>query len=347
MRKLLSAFFILFYSSNANAIDLGIPVACDYGEDCIIFSYYDKSIEEGVHTDHTCGKLSYDGHMSTDFMLRSHTQMKDGVNVVASDSGTIIFTRDGMSDISVELIGEEAVRGRECGNGVIIDHKRGYKTEYCHLKNGSITKEMGDYVEKGEIIGQVGLSGITSFPYLEFTVSLKGHPIDPFTGDNPITGEVNVPCDSLDIYPLWDKQTEKRLEYISTSLLTMGFSEKVPHSQGAREGKFSRNIIKNDSKLMVLWVDIFGIVAGDQLKMSIVDPKGDIIKSELRPFTKNRRHNFQFIGYKHKGGELITGKYIGKIELLRKESGEMERVINTSTFVEVVKREKENQSSDW
>ena len=347
MRKLVLAIFMVFYTFHAKAIDLGIPVACDYGEDCIIFSYYDKSIEDDVYTDHTCGKLSYDGHKSTDFMLRNHTQMKDGVNVVASDSGTVVFTRDGMSDISVELIGEEAVRGRECGNGVIIDHKRGYKTEYCHLKKQSVTKDVGDYVEKGEIIGQVGLSGITSFPYLEFTVSLNGHPIDPFTGDNPITGEINVPCDSLDIYPLWDKQTENRMQYITTSLLTMGFSEKVPHSQGAREGKFSKTIIQDDSKLMVFWVDIFGIVAGDQLKMSIIDPKGDVIKSELRPFTKNRRHNFQFIGYKHRDNELILGKYIGKVELLRKEGGNLERVVNTSAFVEVVKAQKKNQSSDW
>ncbi|PIR37388.1 MAG: peptidase [Alphaproteobacteria bacterium CG11_big_fil_rev_8_21_14_0_20_39_49] len=337
MRKLLAVLSVLFYNVHVSALDLGIPIACDYGEDCIIFNYYDKSVEADVYTDHTCGRLSYDNHKSTDFMLRSHTQMKDGVNVVAADSGTIAFIRDGMSDISVDLIGEEAVRGSECGNGVIIDHKRGYKTEYCHLMNGSITKKVGDYVEKGEIIGQVGLSGITSFPYLEFTVSLNGQPVDPFTGDNPITGEINVPCDSLDIYPLWDKQTEKRLEYIATSLLTMGFSEKVPHSQGAREGKFSRKIIKYDSKIMVFWVDIFGIVAGDQLKLSIINPRGDVIKTETRPFTKNRRHNFQFIGYKHKDTKWVLGKYIGKVELLRKEGNEMEHVINTTTFVELVK----------
>lgn len=342
MRKLLCFVLISFFSSSSLALDLGIPIACDYGVECLISSYYDKSISQEEYKDHTCGRLSYDNHKSTDFMLRSHTQMKNGVNVVASDSGKVIFVRDGMSDISVNLIGEEAVRGRECGNGVIIDHKRGYKTEYCHLKNGSIPKKVGEYVEKGEIIGQVGLSGITSFPYLQFTVSLGGDAIDPFTGDNPITGDINVPCDSLDIYPLWDKQTEKRLKYIATSLLSMGFSEKVPHSQGAREGKFSRTVIKDDSKLMVFWVDIFGLVAGDKLNLSIIAPNGDVLKTETRPFDSNRRHIFQFLGYKNKTRYWPLGKYIGKIELVRNDGNEIDNVINTSTMVEVIRNEERN-----
>lgn len=342
MKKLLYLFSIIFFPSNVFALDLGIPIACDYGVECLISSYYDKSVEKGEYTDHTCGKLSYDNHKSTDFMLRSHTQMKDGVNVVAADSGKVIFVRDGMSDISVDLIGEEAVRGRECGNGVIIDHKRGYKTEYCHLKNGSIPKKMDEFVEKGEIIGEVGLSGITSFPYLRFTVSLNGDAIDPFTGDNPITGDINVPCDSLDIYPLWDKQTEKRLKYIATSLLSMGFSEKVPHSQGAREGKFSREVIKDNSKLMVFWVDIFGLVAGDELKLTIIDPDGNVIKEETRPFNSSRRHIFQFLGHKNKAELWPKGKYLGRVQLIRNDSGDIDDVINTTTNVEVISHKDKN-----
>jgi murein DD-endopeptidase MepM/ murein hydrolase activator NlpD len=340
MKRLLFIVLMFICNEKALAIDLGIPVACNYGDDCHIWVYYDKNELAEKFTDHTCGKLSDDGHKSTDFTVRSHTQMKDGINVVAADSGDVVFVRDGMSDISVNLIGEEAIRGRECGNGVIIDHKRGYRTEYCHLKNGTIVKKVGDKVEKGETIGQLGLSGLTSFPYLEFTVILKGNAIDPFTGDNPVTGEVNVPCDSLDIYPLWDKQTEKRLQYIATSLLSMGFSEKVPHAQGAREGKFSRKKIKDDAKLMVFWVDIFGLVGGDQLKLSILDPQGNVVKSETRSFNSDRRHIFQFIGNKSKSNKLTSGQYIGKIELLRKEGNNLESVINTSTTIEVVNSEK-------
>jgi len=54
MRKLLAVLSVLFYNVHVSALDLGIPIACDYGEDCIIFNYYDKSVEADVYTDHTC-----------------------------------------------------------------------------------------------------------------------------------------------------------------------------------------------------------------------------------------------------------------------------------------------------
>lgn len=333
--KILLFLIIAMLAGKSYALDLGIPVACVYGEDCFIESYYDHDAKKDKFADHTCGKLSDDNHYSTDFKLRNYAQMKDGVNVVAGDSGVVKYARDGMSDISVDLIGEEAVRGRECGNGVVITHSRGYETQYCHLKQGSVLVKPGDSVEKGQPIGQVGLSGITSFPYLEFTVRLNGNAVDPFTGEDPVSGETSVPCDSLDIYPLWDKQTEKKLKYISTALLSLGFSEKVPHAQGAREGKFGREKIKNDARLLVLWVDVFGVMGGDEMKLTITDPQGKILSRESRKFVSDRRHIFQFMGQKPESAKWQEGEYIGKVELLRKDNDEIEQVIDSSVVVEI------------
>lgn len=345
------AVLLLLMSRQALALDLGIPVACDYGEDCFIESYFDHDKKEESFADHTCGKLSDDGHQSTDFKLRNQEQMVSGVNVLAGDSGVIYSVRDGMSDISVDLIGEEAVRGRECGNGIVIEHKRGYVTQYCHLKQGSITVKKGEEVEKGQVIGQVGLSGVTSFPYLEFTVRLNGKPVDPFTGDDPVSGETVVSCDSLDIYPLWDKQTEKRLKYIATALLSHGFSDRVPHAQGAREGKFSRTEIKNDTKLIVYWVDIFGAIEGDELRMGIFDPEGKQILEESREFATSRRHVFQFVGQKPTEERWPLGEYVGRVDLLRRDSDARESVISSTTTFEMVdaaaveKKEAESEST--
>jgi len=337
MRILYALLIALLYAKPSSALDLGIPIACDYGFDCFIESYYDHSKEANIVTDHACGRLSYDGHKSTDFILKNHSQMKEGVNVVAGDSGVIKYVRDGMSDVSVDLIGEEAVRGRECGNGIIIDHKRGYTTEYCHLKRNSITVKVGDEVEKGDPIAQVGLSGNTTFPYLEFTVrNGKGAAVDPFTGEDPVTGSVDVSCDSLDIYPLWDKQTEKNLDYISTAMLGIGFSEKVPHASGAREGKYSKERIKNNAHLLVLWTDIFGIIKGDDLKMSIIAPDGSVLASEVRQFTNNKRHMFQFMGKKPTFKRWPLGEYIGKIELIRKDGEDFDKVINETFALEII-----------
>ena len=165
----------------AHALDLGMPVACNYGKDCFISNYFDHDPAIGVAKDHSCAFMSEDGYKSTDFILKNIAQMKEGVNVIAGDSGVIKSVRSDVADVSVELSGVGSVKGYECGNGIIIEHKRGYETQYCHLKKDSIALKRGDKVEKGQTIGEVGLSGLSSFPFLEFTVRLNGKAVDPFT----------------------------------------------------------------------------------------------------------------------------------------------------------------------
>lgn len=339
MLKVLTLSLLIFhiFALPALAIDLSIPVACSYGKDCFIESYFDHIEDDEKFTDYTCGDLSRDGHSSTDFKLKSFTEMKDGVQVVASDTGTVEAVRDGMTDISIALIGEEAVRGKECGNAVIITHKRGYTTVYCHLMEKSITVAAGDKVEKGQKIGLVGMSGLSSFPFLEFIVLKEGVPIDPFTGEDPVTGGSHVACGSLDIYPLWDKQTEKMLKYVSTALLSTGFAARVPHAHGAREGKFSKTVINSTSRFLVFWADVFGVIKGDYITMSITDPSGTVIAEESREFTASRIQHFQFVGKKPDGKEWSIGEYTGKIELLRGPKEDQSIIISQTDKLEVKK----------
>lgn len=338
--KYLNILFIFFLASIVSgksfAIDIGVPIYCEYGTDCFIETYYDHSPLEGEISDYTCGVLTKDNYHSTSFKLKNHHQMKEGVPVVAADSGIILAVRDGMSDISVELIGEEAVRGKECGNAIIIDHGRGYKSQYCHLMRDSISVQKNEQVDKGQQIADVGLSGISSFPHLEFTLFLNGQPVDPFTGENPETGEVEVACDNVDIYPLWDKKSEKKLEYISTALLGMGFANKVPHASGAREGKFSATKIRSSSKLIVFWADIFGILPGDEFILEIIDHKGFIIGREKKVFETEKSHIFQFIGQRLRGEKWEPGTYNGRVSLMRQEGREKQAIVFENMPIEIV-----------
>jgi hypothetical protein len=345
MKKLVLFILFLFSSSPAFALDLGIPIACSYGEDCIIDGYFDHEAKEGAAADYTCGKLSSDNQVSTNFKLMNYPQMKAGVNVVAGDAGIVKQLRDGMSDVNVNLVGQEAIRGRECGNGVVIEHKRGYETEYCHLKQGSIAVKKGDKVEKGQMIGQVGLSGLASFPNLGFTVRLNGKAVDPFTGDIGISATGDPTCGSLDTHSLWDKLTEKKMKYISTALLSMGFADRVPHEQGAREGKFSSVKIKDSARLLSLWADVFGVMKGDVMTMTMIAPDGSILISEPRKFTANRVQIFQFLGKKPLEKLWEKGTYTGKIELTRKDSGEAEQLISASVNVDIVSEQEFIESS--
>jgi len=60
---------------------------------------------------------------------------------------------------------------------VIIDHGNGYMSLYGH--NQSIYKEVGDWVETGEVIASVGNSGGSNRPGLYFEIRHNGTPSNP------------------------------------------------------------------------------------------------------------------------------------------------------------------------
>ena len=338
MHRLLVLAFVLAFPTGTFALDLSVPVACNYGKDCYISNYFDHDAAEGSAKDRACGSMSEDGYKNTDFILQSVTQMKKGVNVVAGDTGVVKYVRNDIADVNVILSGAGSVRGYECGNGVIIEHSRSYETQYCHLKKNSVLVKPGEKVEKGQNIGQVGMSGLTSFPYLEFTVRLNGKAVDPFTGEDAVTGEAEVACDSLDIYPLWDKPAENTLTYIQTAMLSSGFSPKIPNAQGAREGKYSSPTIRSDSKLLSFWVDILGTYKGDEMKVSITSPSGEVVHNSTKAFIADKRHMFQFVGVKLDENRTSweKGEYVGKIELMSDTNGKAAPVIDTRSLVEIV-----------
>jgi hypothetical protein len=61
-----------------------------------------------------------------------------------------------MEDISVKTVGKAAIAGKECGNGVLIEHEGGWRTQYCHMAKGSVRVKPGDQLTTGQPIGLVG-----------------------------------------------------------------------------------------------------------------------------------------------------------------------------------------------
>lgn len=62
---------------------------------------------------------------------------------------------------------------------IIIDHGQGYMSLYGH--NQSLYRDVGDWVESGDMISTVGDSGGQSVPGLYFEIRHKGKPVDPVT----------------------------------------------------------------------------------------------------------------------------------------------------------------------
>lgn len=86
---------------------------------------------------------------------------KRGTDIYAAQSGVVTFAGTYSS----------------YGKLVIIDHGGGYETYYGH--QSSIDVEKGDRVEKGDVIGHVGMTGSASGNHLHFELRYNDDRLDP------------------------------------------------------------------------------------------------------------------------------------------------------------------------
>src|SRR5690606_4760770 len=63
------------------------------------------------------------------------------------------------------------------GIGVQIKHKNGYETWYVHLSKCLVKK--GDYVEAGQIVGEIGSTGRSTGSHLHYEVRKNNRPVTP------------------------------------------------------------------------------------------------------------------------------------------------------------------------
>ena len=161
------------------SLRLAWPVACKLGQTCAIQNYPDDDPGPAAR-DYACRGRTYPKHDGTDIRLTSMMLERRGVSVLAAAPGTVLRVRDGIGDVSVRDQPPGSVAGRECGNGLVIDHGGGWETQYCHMRQGSLRVRPGERVSAGAVLGQVGLSGDTEFPHLHLTVRKDGRVVDPF-----------------------------------------------------------------------------------------------------------------------------------------------------------------------
>jgi hypothetical protein len=270
-----------------NPIAFDLPAECRLGETCWIVNYVDVEPSEAAQ-DFQCHARTYDGHDGVDLAIRDRGVMERGVPVVAAAAGTVRRVRDGVSDVGISHArSREAIVGRGCGNGVVIDHGHGWETQYCHLKQHRLRVTVGQQFERGSEVGLIGLSGKTEFPHVHLTVRHHGETIDPFTGQSSRAGCGRPSCS------LW---RDPQITYEDVALYQAGFSVDEPQPEAIRKGGARHTTISADSAAMVLWVDIFGVEAEDRLRFRITAPDGRIILDRQQRIQQTQARRFGFAG---------------------------------------------------
>lgn len=293
----------LTVATAAENFQLNLPVACDLGRTCFIQNYVDAD-PSSTAADYRCGTLTYDGHNGTDFRLQSMESQREGIDVLAAAGGRVLRVRDNVEDISVRDSNRESTTGLECGNGVVISHSDGWETQYCHMARHSLRVRPGQLVKTGQPLGRVGLSGLTEYPHLHFTVRHEGKITDPFAYRAP-AGRCGSGGEML-----WESSLQEKLAYQERTILNAGFTTGAISMKAIEEGEAGRTPPAADASALVAFVRTIGLKAGDVQSLLLRSPSGkEIARHRLAPLDRNKAQTMLFTGTRRPPGGWDRGTY--------------------------------------
>jgi len=113
--------------------------------------------------------------LSSGYGWRTHPiykvkKMHPGIDFAASIGTPIYATADGtVEQVSVKFSGY--------GKMVEIDHGFGYRTRYAHMHGFAVRS--GQSVKRGDLIGYVGNTGMSTAPHLHYEVLINGGQVNP------------------------------------------------------------------------------------------------------------------------------------------------------------------------
>lgn len=112
--------------------------------------------------------------MSSGFGMRFHpilnySRMHQGVDFAAGTGTPVLASAAG------RVI--KSGWGGGYGNVIQIDHGKGLVTRYAHLSR--LVAKAGQQVAQGQVVGNVGTTGLSTGPHLHYEVWQNGRPVDP------------------------------------------------------------------------------------------------------------------------------------------------------------------------
>lgn len=137
------------------------------------------------------------------------------------------------------------------GNAVVIRDKFGVEHLYGHLNN--INKDIyGKRVEKGQVIGLAGQTGVATGPHLHYETRRNGTFINPIEYLNAL----NAPLDELDKKDKKDKFAQNVADYWNSRGKDKGFLHSKARDYAVLANEYKEEYLKN------LGIDPFGYEGG-------------------------------------------------------------------------------------
>lgn len=258
---LLSFIPIVLFTSGLKSnpgIELQFPASCSINESCWI-----------LNSDKT----------GTIIAIKSLKAMERGVNILASEDGTVASVKNTAN----------------FGNTVVIEHSKGWKTIYAHLKNNSVTVKKGDFVRDGTKIAELGNSGAAEFPHLYFALYKDKEFYDP----------------------IWHPSVKDRIKIPKIVVANLGISTQSPSLKKIKEDSYNESDLLNDVPTIYLWAYGFKFKPGDFLKFSISNPDNIKVLDKIITVKQDYTENF-FSAETIKGQQAWpAGVYRAKIEFIR------------------------------
>lgn len=283
-------------------IQFKMPAACEVGRTCYLQNYVDID-PTPTAKDYRCSTRSYDAHNGTDFRLPSMKAQRAGVDVIAAAAGRVARVRDGVPEGVFLQSARQAVKGTECGNGVVVEHPGRWETQYCHMAKGSIRVKSGDVVSAGQSLGQIGLSGLTEYPHLHFTVRHGSKIVDPFAYGAPDNA-----CSDGKF--LWDPSLRDQLAYREREVLNAGFSTAAVTMEAIESGDAEKELSSRDAPALVVFIRAIGLKTGDIQKLVLQGPSGQVIaENRAQALETNKAQVMLFAGRKRPPNGWDAGAY--------------------------------------
>lgn len=292
--------------------ELSLPLACEPHRTCFIQSYVDDDPGPEAR-DYTCGGATYDKHSGVDFRLLSAAAAKAGVAVLASAGGVVKALRDGVPDKFMREGKAEETKGRECGNGVVLDHGDGWETQYCHMKSGSIAVKKGQTVERGATLGEVGYSGMADFAHVHISVRHDGKTVDPFLPDAP-----DGRCQRDAKGPgLWQPSVIAAFPYREGEILGTGFAAEPPKWELLETDHMGVTPPGPDSPALIFYARFMNLAAKDRVRFAISGPGGSLVENLSEPLDRHKAIYLGYAGVKRPQDRWMPGRYEARVEIVR------------------------------